>query len=292
MKLIVKKNKLESINKNGLEASNNKITISKAISEPICISHFLSSDKKNTTDIYIEVKNNVGVTLIDDFEGDLAGARNHIINYHFNLLKDSRVDFLVTQKSDMNRNINSEIGENASFEIVNTFLKENNENVNIHCHLNKPHAEAFLKGIYFSDKKQENNINAIVEHHNEHTYSDLIYKGILDDESSVNYRGCVILDKKAQKSSSSQLNKNILLSDKVNIKSKPELKVFADDVKATHGTTVGELSEEELFYFQSRGINIDEARKLMLKGFLNNVVFGVRNKSIHDLVLHQISEVI
>ncbi|MBT4760530.1 MAG: SufD family Fe-S cluster assembly protein [Bdellovibrionaceae bacterium] len=239
----------------------------------------------------IKVKDNLHLVFIDEYEVT-ENAKTSVIKYHFKLRKHAHVDFLLSQSSQVKRSIDSDLAESASFEMINTFLKEGHDEVDFHCNLNGEHAEIFLKGIYLSVDKNINRINSLIEHHSPHTYSDQLYKGILDDNSQVDYKGCIVLHKPAQKSSSSQLNKNVLLTDKAKINSKPELKVFADDVSATHGSTVGELSPEELFYFQSRGINKEDAQKILLRGFLSEVAFKVRNSGLKSIIEQKIGEVV
>jgi Fe-S cluster assembly protein SufD len=283
--------KISNDQEDGLKINGNTIEVTSSFNMPLCFEHQINNNKEDY-ELKIIVAENQQLTVIDEFTGVESNPKKIQVTYDFHLKKHARCDFLLSQVGNIKRSVLSNLDENASFEMVNAFLKIENEDVSAHCHLNGEHAEAFFKGIYFSNNKAKNKMSAIVEHHAEHTYSNLVYKGILDDMSKVEYHGCVVLDKEAQHSSSSQLNKNVLLSERAKIISKPELKVFADDVKATHGSTVGELSDEELFYFQSRGISQDEAQKMILQGFLKSVAFGVRNKALSEIVAAQVGEVV
>ena len=109
--------------------------------------------------------------------------------------------------------------------------------------------------------------HTVTEHLSPHTYSKQLYKGILADRSKAVFNGRVFIAEGAKGSRSEQLNKNLLLSKKAEINTKPELQIYNDDVKATHGATVGQLDLEQLFYLQSRGISRKEAWNILCRGF-------------------------
>ncbi|WP_150452629.1 SufB/SufD family protein, partial [Arenibacter lacus] len=121
-----------------------------------------------------------------------------------------------------------------------------------------------------------------VDHHtlvhhikpNNESYQD--YKGIYDESATAVFNGKIIVDQIAQKTNAFQQNNNILLSDKATINTKPQLEIFADDVKCSHGCTIGQLDDEALFYLQSRGIPKKEAKALLMYAFANNVLSTVR----------------
>lgn len=115
-----------------------------------------------------------------------------------------------------------------------------------------------------------------------------LYKGILDGNSKSIFRGLVYIAKDAQKANSDQLNNNLLLSSSAEAISLPQLQIYADDVKATHGSTVGELDNDEIFYFQSRAISKEKAIQLLSAGFLNEVIFRLNDESLQNYVLTQV----
>ena len=102
------------------------------------------------------------------------------------------------------------------------------------------------------------------------------YKGIFDDKSTGVFNGTVVVEKEAQKTNAFQANNNVLLSDKASINTKPQLEIFADDVKCSHGCTIGQLDKNALFYLKSRGIPEKEAKALLMYGFANNVMQSVK----------------
>lgn len=110
-----------------------------------------------------------------------------------------------------------------------------------------------------------------IDHLTHHTTSEQIYKGILNDSSTATFHGGVHVHSNAHNSNSQQLNQNILLSNKALINTKPLLEIDNDDVKCAHGATIGQLNPEELFYLESRAINPQSAKKMILQGFLNDL---------------------
>lgn len=141
----------------------------------------------------------------------------------------------------------------------------------IHVNLNEPFAEANLNGLYLVDKTQKCNNRIQVRHHATDCKSFQLYKGIMDDESEATFHGHVVVEPDAQRTSAFQTNRNILLTDKAKINTKPFLEIYADDVQCSHGATVGQLDEEALYYLRSRGIGERSARKLLMFAFANEI---------------------
>ncbi len=136
-------------------------------------------------------------------------------------------------------------------------------------------AEASLSGLSCLDGKKESHTNVKIEHQEPHTRSMQLFKVVLDDEAISSFQGKIHVKKKAQKTEAYQLNNNLLLSQKATANSKPNLEIFADDVKASHGATVGSLPEEQLFYLKTRGLSTDVAKKLLIRGFCEEILSKV-----------------
>jgi Fe-S cluster assembly protein SufD len=138
--------------------------------------------------------------------------------------------------------------------------------------LNGDGAECTLNGLYISSKKQHVDNHTVIDHIKPHCSSRELYKGILDDESSAVFNGSILVRKDAQKTDARQSNKNLLLSEGATINSKPQLEINADDVKCSHGTSIGHLDEDSIYYLRSRGIGLNEARTVLTYGFANDVL--------------------
>jgi Fe-S cluster assembly protein SufD len=133
-----------------------------------------------------------------------------------------------------------------------------------------------LNGITIIEGKQHVDNHTLVHHKNENCESHEMYKGIYDDQSTGVFNGKVYVDRLAQKTNAYQQNDNVLIGDKATINAKPQLEIFADDVKCSHGCTIGQLDEKALFYLQSRGIPRKEAKAMLLFAFGNDVVTKIK----------------
>ncbi|WP_299884067.1 Fe-S cluster assembly protein SufD [uncultured Lacinutrix sp.] len=147
---------------------------------------------------------------------------------------------------------------------------------NLNFYQNGEHMDSTMKGITIIGDKQHVDHNTLVHHIEPNCESHQDYKGIFADSSTGVFNGKVIVEKEAQKTNAFQANNNILLSDKAAINTKPQLEIFADDVKCSHGCTIGQLDESALFYMKQRGIPEKEARALLMFAFSNNVLDSVK----------------
>ena len=167
--------------------------------------------------------------------------------------------------------------KDSSIVSVNTFSFGGNiTRNNLEFHQEGEHITSNLNGITLIGNKQHVDNHTMVHHKKENCESHELYKGIYDDGATGVFNGKVIVDKLAQKTNAYQQNDNILIGDKASINSKPQLEIFADDVKCSHGCTIGQLDESALFYLQSRGIPKKEAKALMLFAFCNDVVEKIK----------------
>lgn len=167
--------------------------------------------------------------------------------------------------------------KDSSIVSVNTFSFGGNiTRNNLEFHQEGEHITSNLNGISVIGKKQHVDHHTLVHHKQENCESHELYKGIYDDQSTGVFNGKVIVDKLAQKTNAYQQNDNILIGDKSTINAKPQLEIFADDVKCSHGCTIGQLDASALFYLQSRGIPKKEAKALMLFAFCNDVVEKIK----------------
>lgn len=138
---------------------------------------------------------------------------------------------------------------------------------NVHPVLNGEGGDCLINGLYVGSGRQHLDNYMLVEHAKPYCSSRQFYNGILDDQSHGVFHGRIVVHKDAQKTDAKQTNRNLLLSDDAQIDSKPQLEIYADDVKCTHGATTGQIDEGALFYLRSRGISEIEARQLLLTGF-------------------------
>jgi len=143
-------------------------------------------------------------------------------------------------------------------------------------------SEGTLNGLYIVNGAQHVDNHTIIDHTQPHANSHEVYKGILDGKSHAVFNGKIFVRKDAQKTDSKQTNKNLVLSDDAVVDTKPELQILADDVRCTHGATIGQLDAEALFYLQSRGIGKREAQSLLTFAFAKDVVDRIKVQSLRD----------
>jgi len=147
---------------------------------------------------------------------------------------------------------------------------------NLNFYQNGERIDSTMKGITIIGNKQHVDHNTLVHHIEPNCESHQDYKGIFDDSATGVFNGKVVVEKLAQKTNAFQANNNILISDKASINTKPQLEIFADDVKCSHGCTIGQLDDSAMFYLRSRGIPEKEARALLMFAFSNNVLDSVK----------------
>ncbi|QDK36240.1 Fe-S cluster assembly protein SufD [Bdellovibrio sp. NC01] len=147
-----------------------------------------------------------------------------------------------------------------------------------------------ILGIYAVKGTQHVDNTTVIDHQVGECNTNQLYKGILDDSSRAAFSGKVLIQKDAQKANSAQLNNNLLLSSKAEADSRPSLEIFADDVKAAHGSTTGQLNREELFYLLSRAIPKDKAIQMLSYGFLSEVVYKISDDSIQHWLTRHLDE--
>jgi Fe-S cluster assembly protein SufD len=177
---------------------------------------------------------------------------------------------------------------NSSF-TMNTFclsgrLTRNDLNIKV----NGNNCETFMNGSYTLKGKSHCDNHTTVDHKVAHCYSKELYKGVVDDRATNVFNGKVFVRKDAQKINAFQSNANILLSETGTINSKPELEIYADDVKCSHGSTTGQLDEEAVFYLRSRGLSEKSAKELLVKAFLGEVLEEIDHEDVRTYLEEQI----
>jgi Fe-S cluster assembly protein SufD len=160
---------------------------------------------------------------------------------------------------------------------------------NLHLSLNEKETESHLFGLYLGAGKQLIDNHSLVNHKMPHCNSNEIYKGVLTENSTGVFNGKIFVQQDAQKTNAFQQNNNLLLSDKASVNSKPQLEIFADDVKCSHGSTVGQLSKEAMFYLQSRGIGEQKAKALLVNAFAFDVTEKIKIPELEEYINHLIT---
>ncbi|HLK28792.1 MAG TPA: Fe-S cluster assembly protein SufD [Puia sp.] len=161
---------------------------------------------------------------------------------------------------------------------------------NLNIVLEAERCEAHLYGLYFQKGKSHIDNHTVVDNVKPNCFSNELYKGVMNDDSSGVFNGKIFVRQPAQKTNAYQSNKNVLLSDNASVNTKPQLEIFADDVKCSHGCTVGQLDEEALFYLQSRGISEKTAHALLVRAFATDILEHVKPAPIKTYIEKLIAE--
>jgi Fe-S cluster assembly protein SufD len=174
--------------------------------------------------------------------------------------------------------IQGQFGRGSNVNVHSFALGARLSRTNIRAKLGGEGLECILNGLYLTKDEQLADHHMIVEHAEPRCASHEYFNGILDDKSRGVFHGRIYVHQSAQKTDAKQTNKNLLLSDDATANTKPQLEIYADDVKCTHGATVGQLNEEAVFYLRSRGLGIDTARRMLIHAFAGEIIERVRCK--------------
>ena len=284
-------NSLVSLN-NALNFHYTKLTIKDnySLKKPLII-YNITNNKLNSNTINQRIdfilKKNSQLRLINFFN-DSSNNNFMNLNYKFNIGRDAILkNYIIDCRLNSNikyffNNINLEynsVAENFLFSTGSKFFK--NE---INCNLNDKYSSAFINGIINLIKDQHHEIKTNINHFGENTKSYQLIKNVLNNNSKAVYQGKIFVDSKAQKTDGYQLSKALLLNENTDFYAKPELEIYADDVKCSHGSTSGNLDEDALFYLMSRGLSYKQSKKLLINGFLLDVVEKITDLEIKNLI--------
>ena len=269
-----------------------KIIIKKnySIKKPLVIYHSTNKNtqSKNTNSrIDFKLEENACLRLIDIFK-DYSEKNFLNIYYNFELDKSSILKNYKIDKS-INNNVKysyNNVKQEAN-SISETFILSSGSKFfknEINCDLLGQHSSAFVNGIFDLDYENHHEIKSNINHLVENTKSYQLVKSVLEKKSKAVYQGKIFVSSEAQKTDGYQLSNAILLSENSEFNAKPELEIYADDVKCSHGSSSGSLDENSIFYLMSRGLNYKEAKKLLINGFLLDVIEKITDEEIKNLI--------
>jgi Fe-S cluster assembly protein SufD len=264
------------------------------LAKPLIIYHSTNSkiwSKNINLRLDFELDKDSSLRIVDLFND--TSEKNFLnIFYNFELkenavLKNYKVDKLKNKNIKYSFN-NIEQDKNS---ISETFILSAGSNFvknEINCNLKGEYSSAFVNGIFTLDDDQHHEIRTIINHLTENTKSYQLIKSVLDQSSKAVYQGKIFVNSKAQKTDGYQLSKAILLKKESEFNAKPELEIYADDVKCSHGSASGSLNDDSIFYLMSRGLNYQQSRELLINGFLLDVVEKITDSEIKNLIKNMI----
>ena len=242
--------------------------------------------------IIIKAGKNSNITIFEEvrFLGEMKNLVNSVTNFY--LEEGANVEHVMVDDFSENTyqisNILVEQKKDSTFSSYNYSNAKNLTRKDIIVELKDRGSHCDLRGVYLADNDNHIDHHTIIEHEKEHCTSNELYKGILSGKSTGVFNGRIHVHNEAQKTDAIQSNQNILLSDNAIIHTKPELEIYADDVKCTHGATVGQLDEKGIFYLRARGIKRKEAQKMMMRAYVGEVLSGIKNDRTRDNLLEKI----
>jgi len=268
-----------------------KNTINK---EVLSLVYPIEADGCHTPLIVVLLEEGASLNLFEDLsEGKAAFVfpRIEIIlrdNTNFNFISQNRLDlhstYLARHKFHVGRDVNASI--------FHSMIGAKAARLDLDCRMLGSGADVNISSVYVADGNRHVDIHTIQDHLVPHCRSDLLSKGILRDKGHSVYHGYIKVASGAQRTDAYQTNRNLVFSKEARADSIPNLQIKANDVKCSHGATVGEVSEEELFYLMTRGLSKPEAEVLLVQGFLDEAIMRVRDEAlvnlVHDQVMHRI----
>ena len=260
------------------------------LAKPLIIYHTTNSkiwSKNINLRLEFELDKNSSLRLIDLFND--TSEKNFInIFYNFYLKENAILKNYKVDRFD-NKNIKYSFNniEQDKDSISETFILSAGSNFfknEINCNLNGKYSSAFVNGIFSLNDNKHHEIRTIINHLTENTKSYQLIKSVLEDSAKAAYQGKIFVNSDAQKTDGYQLSKAILLNKESEFNAKPELEIYADDVKCSHGSASGSLNEDSIFYLMSRGLNYQQSRELLINGFLLDVVEKITDPEIKNLI--------
>ncbi|HTR28179.1 MAG TPA: Fe-S cluster assembly protein SufD [Puia sp.] len=276
------------------------IRVTGTVDRPLHVAHYYGAEKN----VLIQPRNlwmvgaNAGVTVIETIHS-ASGEGRIWVNSLTEVIarRDARVDHLLIQAAEAGirlvnhttvRQKRQSLYNNYTFTFPGAELVRND----LQLRLEEDHTETHLYGLYLASGQQVVDNHTLVDHQQPNCFSNELYKGVLLERSTGVFNGKVYVHQDAQKTNAFQQNNNLVIGKQATIDSKPELEIFADDVKCSHGSTVGQFSEDALFYLRARGIGEEAAKAMLIAAFAFDVTEKVKVKAIqhyiNDLINHHI----
>lgn len=234
----------------------------------------------NELKVKIRLEPGSSLELTESHFSEQAGIVSHPIATELDLAANSSLVYDESQLCQLNKTTRATLSSGATLNHVQLSLGGQDHKSNLEVLLDGENATANFNLLFAVRQGHTSAHNVLLRHSVPHATSQQIIKGIVQEGGRARFHGHICVDQNAQKTIASQINKNLLLGPKALVDTQPTLEIKADDVKCTHGATVGRLSNDELFYLQSRAIPYDLARHLLIRGFAHDVLQATRDKSL------------
>lgn len=274
--------------KTGVAISIDKSAI---IENPVVLIHITDSSKNQAVShprVFINAAENSQATIVELFIGlgDALSFTNAVTE--INCATKSNTTYIKIGNENTNQlhvgNTQAYVANDTVFNSVTVNFGGKMVRNNLHISINGSHSEAHLDGLYVTDNKEHVDNHTVVDHKVPNCESHELYKGIMSGSSKGIFNGKIFVRPDAQVTNAFQSNKNILLSDDATINTKPQLEIWADDVKCSHGCTTGKLDKEQLFYLRTRGIGEHSAKLMLLDAYANEVIEKIKDENLRTYI--------
>ncbi|MEM8895241.1 MAG: Fe-S cluster assembly protein SufD [Bacteroidota bacterium] len=266
------------------------------VSKPIMIYNFIGADKENAVSnrnlVVVDSSANVSINEMYHTAGSANSFANMVNEIYVS--KNARVELTKVQNDTATA---FQFGHTQVYQERDSHFKANTITLNgamirnnINIALDDENCEAHMYGLYLLKGKSHVDNHTVVDHRKPNSYSNELYKGIVDEKSNGVFNGKIFVRQEAQKTNAFQSNNNILLSDSATVNTKPQLEIWADDVKCSHGCTIGQLDEEAIFYLRARGIDERAAKAMLLYAFAKDVLENISVEPLRDRLDKLVSE--
>lgn len=256
---------------------------------------FLNSGKLFSKKIMIVAEENSEIVLIEEHarshpENAVAFSEGQV-EIEFRLMAGAHIDYYRLHSEGLNKaRILAEQNKKSTFNLFFAECGGQSAHITTHIRLQETDAACHLKGLYFLNQDHQQLVQHIeVEHAAAKGTSSMLFKGVLDRKSRAIFHGKVHIHSHALHSKTEQANHNLLLSADAQVKSEPHLEIYADEVKCRHGSTVGQLDPESLFYLRSRGLSKAEAIKLLMQAFVAEIIEPIKESYVRRLVEERVT---
>ena len=244
---------------------------------PVRVYYLSTGSNGDTANVrgYIRAGANSQVTVLESWSGTQAGYFNNATT-ELHVADNAQVEHVKFQDEHIGAfhvgGLHTTLGRDARVAHHSIALGGRIARNNLRAHLNGTGIETVLNGLYPPRSGQLIDHHMVVHHAQPHCDSHEYFNGILDDDARAVFHGRIHVHKGADKTDAKQTNKNLLLSDRATIDTKPQLEIYADDVKCTHGATIGQMNAEQIFYLRARGLDEESARRMIMHAFAGEIV--------------------
>lgn len=270
-----------------------RVSANTLVNEPVHIINLISNKEDfmaNTRNLII-VEKGAKVDLLETFVSLDSGADEKLFTNHLSEIiieENAQVSYCRIQAEEKNvaqvntcqvYQLKGSLFNSYTYSLSGAFVRNN-----LNIVLDDVNCETHLYGLYLPRNAEHMDNHTLVDHRKPNCFSNELYKGIMSDTSTGVFNGKIYVRQDAQKTNAFQSNKNMLLGDGASVNTKPQLEIYADDVKCSHGTSTGRMDEEAMFYLRSRGIGEEQAKNLLMKAFAEEVVHAIQYEPLRNYI--------